>query len=213
MLDLTPDELLTTTRAVRKRLDFDRPVDLDVVRECLEIAIQAPTGSNAQGWHWVVVTDPDTKMALADLYRDIAGPYLAAPAPNFKEGDTRADRMEAVTTSAQYLAAHLHEAPVFVIPCMWGRPESIPHAGTLSGWYGSIFPAVWNLQLALRARGLGTSLTTLHLGHEKEAAELLGIPYEHVTQVALLPIAHTKGTDFKPAVRNPIDDILHLERW
>ncbi len=201
------DELLATTRAVRKRLDLDKPVPRDVIDECLELAIQAPTGSNSQGWRWLVVEDADKKKALADLYRKAGEEYLTAAGEQATEGQTKR-----VFSSAMYLMEHLHEVPVHVIPCITGRPPAETPSVMWAGLYGSIFPAVWNFQLALRARGLGSVLTTLHLIHEKEAAELLGIP-DDVMQCALLPVGYTKGTDFKRATRDPVANITHWNEW
>ena len=201
------DELLATTRAVRKRLDLDKPVPRDVIDECLELAIQAPTGSNSQGWRWLVVEDADKKKALADLYRKAGEEYLTAAGEQAADGQTKR-----VFTSAMYLMEHLHEVPVHVIPCITGRPPAESPSAMWAGLYGSIFPAVWNFQLALRARGLGSVLTTLHLIHEKEAAELLGIP-DDIMQCALLPVGYTKGTDFKRATRDPVAEITHWNEW
>ncbi len=207
------DHLLTTTRSVRKRLDFSRPVEPAVLRRCLEIAMQAPTGSNIQGWHWVVVTDPAKRLRLAELYRQAFDLYRAmqADAPHLKEGDPRREQTLRIVDSASYLAENLEKAPVFVIPCIEGRVDSGPVAAQ-AAVYGSILPAVWSLMLALRARGIGSAWTTLHLFFEKEAAELLGIP-EQFTQTALLPVAYFTGTDFKPAKRLPARQHIHLEAW
>lgn len=204
------DELLATTRAVRKRLDLERPVPRDVIEACLELAVQAPTGSNSQSWRWIVVDDPDKRRALADIYRKGADAYLTqAGAEAEKRGDAQTQR---VFSSAVYLAEHLHEVPVHLIPCVEGRPPADAPPAMLAGLYGSIFPAVWSFQLALRARGLGSALTTLHLLHEQEAAELLGVP-DNVMQVALLPVAYTRGTEFKRAERPPISTITHWNGW
>lgn len=218
-LSFTPDELLTTTRAVRKRLDFDRPVSLDVIRECLEIALQAPTGSNAQGWQWVIVQDAAKRLAIADLYRKAWAiyPSMAASAHQVHAADPTMTEVQAkVVSSAEYLANNLEKAPVYLIPCISGRVEGIPAPmGVVAqaSTYGSILPAVWNFMLAARARGLGTAWTTLHLFHEAEAAEILGIPYADITQCALIPIAYSKGTDFRPGPRKELDPILHVDRW
>jgi len=204
------DELLGTTRAVRKRLDLTRDVPRELIDECLELAVQAPTGSNSQTWRWLVVDDADQRKALADLYRKAAGGYLAeAGAEAEKSGNAQTQR---VFSSAMYLMEHLAEVPVHLIPCMQGKPpEPVPLA-MASGLYGSIYPAVWSFQLAARARGLGTALTTLHLIHEAEAAEVLGLP-DDVLQVALLPVAYTVGTDFKRAKRPPVANITHWNKW
>lgn len=211
-LDLTVDELLTTTRSVRKRLDFDRPVPREVLMECLDLALQAPTGSNAQGWQWVFVEDPAKRKALAEIYRTTATPYLGMPKP--QRGDIRDQQIDAVLNSAMYLNENLEKAPVFLIPCLEGRPERMD-AGTQASFWGSLLPAVWSFMLALRSRGLGSAWTTLHLigDGEKQAAELLGIPYEQYTQGGLFPVAYTKGTSFKPANRLPADQLAHWDSW
>ena len=211
-LDLSVDELLTTTRSVRKRLDFEKPVSRDVVMECLELALQAPTGSNAQGWQWVFVDDPAKKKALADIYRANATPYLDQPKP--ERGDIRDQQMDSVMNSAMYLNEHFEEAPVLMIPCLEGRPDGAP-AGMSASYWGSLLPAVWSFMLALRSRGLGSAWTTLHLigEGEKQAAEILGIPFDEYSQGGLFPIAYTKGTEFKPAKRLPAEQLTHWNTW
>jgi len=214
MLDLaTVDHLLCSTRSVRKRLDFGRTIAPELIVRCLEVALQAPTGSNAQGWHFLVVTDSALRRGLADLYRKAFTLYLETPGirPTYAETDPRARQMPRVVDSATYLADHLHEAPVHVIPCIEGRVEQ---AGVLAqaSVYGSILPAAWSFMLAARARGLGSAWTTLHLRYEQDAARLLGIP-ENVTQTALLPVAYFTGTDFKPARRLPAHQHIHWDRW
>jgi len=209
----TVDDLLTTTRSVRKRLDVRRPVEPEVLERCIEIAFQAPTGSNAQGWHFVVLTDAEKRARLAELYRrgmDVLTQRYAGEFP-FPVGDLRATQFPRMAESGLHLATHLHEVPVHVVPCIEGRVQGVELAfqATL---YGSIFPAVWSFMLALRARGIGSALTTDHLFCADEAAHLLGIP-EHVTQVALLPVAYFTGTGFKPARRLPAGDRTHWNTW
>ncbi len=204
----TVDHLLTTTRAVRKRLDLDRPVEPEVVEECLRLAIQAPTGGNSQGWRWIVVTDPATRLALADLYRKVWGPYIAASRVAAPDSDAQQER---VMDSASYLAEHLHEVPVFVIPCIYGGLGNGQLVDT-AGLFGSIYPAVWSFQLALRSRGLGSAFTTLHLPFADRAAELLGIP-DGVLQTALIPVAYYRGEDFQPAHRRPVEEITYWNGW
>jgi len=201
------DELLNTTRSVRKRLDLTKPVPREVINECLQLAVQAPTGSNVQGWRWIVIDDSDTRAALAALYRRSAEGYLSAASEQASSGaDAQTQR---VFSSAMYLMEHLQEVPVHLIPCIQGNP---PNGLAGAGFYASIYPAVWSFQLALRARGLGSCLTTLHLAHADEAAALLGIP-DGITQTALLPVAYTVGTDFKLANRSPVSEITHWNSW
>lgn len=207
----TIDHLLTTTRSVRKRLDFTRPVERAVIERCLEIALQAPTGSNRQDWHFVVVTDPAKRRGLADVYRKGWEFYANLERPPLPDDDPRTEQLPRIVDSAQYLTDHLHEAPVLVIPCIEGRFETLG-AFAQASMYGSILPAVWSFMLALRSRGLGSAWTTLHLLHEQEAAALLGIP-ESVTQTALLPVAYFKGEDFKPAKRLPLARVTHWDGW
>ena len=205
------DALLTTTRAVRKRLDFDKPVPKEVIMECLDISQQAPTGGNRQGWSWLVVTEQAKKDALADMFRRMAGPYLAAANEQNEAAGSAQDSR--VFSSAEFLAERIQDVPVMVIPCInvAGMPKDAPPVAWASVM-GSIFPAVWNFQLALRSRGLGSTLTTFHLRYADEAAELLGIPDDYM-QAALLPVAYTVGTEFKAAKRPPIDSIVHWENW
>jgi nitroreductase len=215
LLELNPDELLSTTRAVRKRLDLERPVPLELIRECVELATQAPSGSNQQGWHFVVVTDEAKRAALGDIYRRAFDVYETLPfaAANLQFDDPdRAATQQRVHRSARYLADIMGRCPVLLIPCIEGRVDNLPGVFSASV-LGSIIPAAWSFCLAARARGLGTSWTTLHLMHEQEAADVVGIPYESVAQVALIPVAYTVGTDFKPAPRVPLDGILHVDAW
>ena len=213
-LNLSADEVLTTTRSVRKRLDFERPVARSIVEECIEIAIQAPTGSNRQGWHWIVIEDQVKKQALADIYAANFAGYLAAAAPTYAEGDTRGERQGAVRDSAKYLADNFHRVPMMLIPCIEGRVDNVPSAASAARW-GSLLPAVWSFMLALRERGLGSAWTTIHMlrGGEQQAAQLLGIPYDKFAQGGLFPIAYTKGTDFKLAKRQPLSEIVHWDGW
>lgn len=214
-LSLSADDVLATTRAVRRRLDLTRPVEREVLEECLTLAQQAPTGSNRQGWHFVVVTDPARRAALADLYRRGWARYTAGGARSGEQAsvaDARQTTQQRVADSASFLAEHLHEVPVHVIPCVEGRVEGAPVVLQASQW-GSILPATWSFMLAARARGLGTAWTTLHLFHEKEAADILGIPYNSVTQAALIPVAYTKGAVFQPAPRASLETMVHWDGW
>ena len=214
-LELSIDDLLTTTRSVRKRLDFSRSVEPEIIRECLELAIQAPTGGNMQGWQWIVVTDAAKRQALGDIYRKGWEIYRSPSGLGGRPvtGDSpQAQQLRRVVDSADYLALHMHEAPVLLVPCLRGRVENL-QVFDQAGFWGSIVPAVWSFMLAARSRGLGASWTTVHLYYEREAADLLGIPYEKYTQAALIPVGYTLGTDFKPAERKPLDTVLHWNGW
>jgi nitroreductase len=200
------DRLLSTTRSVRRRLDLERPVDPAVILECVELAQQAPTGSNGQGWRWVVVTDAAKRAEIARLYAEAGAAYLEAAAQTSEDPQTRR-----VYESAFELTKFLDRVPVHVIPCIHGRVDNQPN-GLAASSYGSILPAAWSFLLALRSRGLGSVWTTLHLFKEREVAALLGIPAD-ITQVALFPVAHTIGTDFKPATRPPADTITYWDEW
>jgi nitroreductase len=210
-LNLSADEVLTTTRAVRKRLDLERPVEREVLLECLDLALQAPTGSNAQGWQWMFVTDPAKKKAIADYYGANFDKYINLEGVQYGDDDLRTGQRDGVRSSATYLREHFHEVPVMLIPLLEGRPGR--SGGTQAGFWGSILPAVWSFQLALRSRGLGSAWTTLHLSYEAEVAELLGIPPDRYSQAGLFPIAYTKGTDFQPAKRLPAEQFAHFDTW
>ena len=199
------DHVLTTTRAVRKRLDLDRPVEPSVITECIQLAVQAPIGSNIHSWKFLVVTDPDLRATIGEYYRQGATEYLAAGL-----AAARTDAQRRVAQSSVHLMEHLGRVPVHVLACMKGRPPAGDQA--LAGYYGSIMPAIWSFALALRSRGLGSAWTTLHLAHEREVAELLGIP-DNITQVALLPVAYTVGLDFKAAARQPIEQFTFWNRY
>lgn len=213
VLPLGPDELLTTTRSVRKRLDLDRPVPMQVIRDSLEVALQAPSGSNQQGWHWLVVTDADKRARIGEYYRQAYTAYRGSAhyPTNNPTGDTDRDATQnRVADSAGYLAERMGEVPVLVIAAMTAKAE-LP-AANQAGMWGSLLPAAWSLQLALRARGLGSAWTSLHLQYEQEIAQLLGVP-GHVRQGVLLPVAYYTGETFRPAKRRPLDEVLHVDAW
>ena len=215
MLDLSPDQLLSTTRSVRRRLDLTRPVARSLIEECLDLAQQAPSGGNQQGWSFVVVTDPQKRRALGALYKQGWDAYLTTFSARLST-DTPASLPSRdgvrVYRSAQHLADPMGDVPVLVIPCIAGRTEEAGIAEQASRW-GSILPAIWSFMLAARARGLGTCWTTLPLPHEREAAKLVGIPYDDVMQAALIPVAHTLGDEFRPGPRKPLESIVHWEQW
>ena len=209
LLPLDPDELLTTTRSVRKRLDLDRPVPLELVKESLEVALQAPTGGNAQTWHWIVVTDPELRASIGEYYRRSYNVYRVSRGAARGSAERQAATAR-VVTSSDWLADHMGQVPVLVIACIFAS-EELP-AENQAGLWGSLLPAAWSYQLAARARGLGTAWTTLHLAYEKEVAELLGIP-PRVRQGVLLPTAYFTGETFRPAQREPLDAVLHVDHW
>src|SRR5246127_5556061 len=202
----TVDELLSTTRSVRKRLDLTRPVGRDVILECIQLAMQAPTASNTQDWRWLVITDADKRAAIADIYRGIGAEYLTHAVATASEPQTRR-----VYRSALALTETLAKVPVHVIPCLEGRFDGSDQLAAASPW-ASLIPAGWSFQLALRSRGLGSVWTTMHLAKEREVGEVLGVP-DTVTQAALFPVAYTIGTDFRPAVRPPAETITFWNTW
>ncbi len=209
ILPLTVDELLSTTRAVRRRLDLERPVEREVLEDCLRLAQQAPVASYQENWHFVVVTDPEKRAALGELWREFGLRYLGPrpePDASLPAGAQR------LLDSVWFLIDHIGDVPVHVIPCIEGRTDGKGVPQQASRW-GTIVPAVWSFMLAARSRGLGTCWTTFHLAHEREAAELLGIPYDDVMQAALIPVAYTIGTDFRAARRKPLDTLVHWDFW
>lgn len=213
LLDLSPDEVLSTTRAVRKRLDLSRPVPRALVEECMALAMQAPNGSNLNTWRFVAVDDRETIARMATIYgaamddqirslgEAVGENYMGASIPGAQK----------IGDSVQYLREHLSEVPVLVIPMFAGRTENTSLFMQASLW-GSIVQSAWSFMLALRPRGLGSCWTTVHLHREREMGELLGIP-AHYTQVGLLPVAYTLGTDFRPAWRRPTAEVLHWNRF
>jgi nitroreductase len=215
-LDLSPDDLLSTTRAVRKRLDFTQPVPDELVRECVELAMQSPSGSNNMTMQFVVVRDGAKRAALGDIYRQCFGIYQTLDGVYVgsikKATEAEQAQQDRVTDSAVYLAEHMGEAPVLVIPCITARADNMPAMVTAS-MMANIMPAMWSFMLAARARGLGTCWTTVHLMMEQQAAEVLGIPHDAVQQICMSPLAFTKGADFKPAMRPAADTIIHWDQW
>jgi|TARA_B110001450_G_C17644556_1_gene490648 nitroreductase len=216
---LTPDELLATTRSVRKRLDFSKPVDIALVAECIELAMQAPSSSNGQGWQFIVVYDTEKKRRIGEYYKQAYDHYAASPrSPDRQHLDSPDMRVtqERVLNSSAYLAAHIKDVPVLVFPCLPVRLDSPEKAGNVqfqASMYASIIPAAWNFMLAARARGLGSCWTTLHLAYEREIAEILQIPFAEATQIAMIPVAYSLGTKFKPGPRKPLGGVMHLDRW
>lgn len=204
------DEVLTTTRTVRRRLDLTRPVDRDAITECLDLALQAPNGKNQQTWAWTVVDDPAQRAAVADVYREALDDYATDPNREHWVPTTKADLR--VASSVAYLRDHMHEVPALVIASVAGRVEGLDIVEQANHW-GSIYPAMWSLMLAVRSRGLGSAWTTLHLRREREMAKVLGIPYEEYTQAGLLAVGHTLGTDFKRAPRLPATEVTRWNHW
>jgi len=216
LLPLDPDQLLSTTRAVRKRLDFTRPVPDDLIRECVDLAQQSPAGSNNPTMQFVVVRDEGMRKAIGDIYRQCFTAYKGMDgiyAGSIDKGSDEANaQQQRVAASADYLGDHMGEAPALVIPCTYGRADGTPGMMAAS-LMANVLPAMWSFMLAARARGLGTCWTTLHLMQEQAVADLLGIPFGEVQQVCLSPIAYTKGTDFRPAARPDPETIIHWDAW
>lgn len=211
-LDLTVDEVLTTTRTVRKRLDVDKPVSREVLEECLELALQAPNGSNRNDWRWIIVDDPDMIAKLAGEYRAAMGLLQSGEQPSVRYLSGSIPREDKVLESAYALAEKLDKVPAMLIPLMPGRPdgEGVVHQASM---WSSILQAVWSFMLALRERGMGSAWTTVALRREREIADLLGIPYDEYTQVGLFPVGYTIGTDFRKAWRKPVSEVLTYNRF
>lgn len=211
LLPLDPDQLLSTTRAVRKRLDFDRPVPPSLIRECVAMALQAPSGSNIVTMQFIVVTDSEKRRAIGQIYSEVYAGYKASPwyAGRHEMPDDATSAQQArVAGSADFLGEHMGDAPVLVIAANHGANREAAVAGM-----GNVLPATWSFMLAARARGLGTSWTSMHLARERDVADLLGIPFDTVAQAVLTPLAYTKGTDFKPALRPDPDEVIHWDAW
>lgn len=206
LLDLNPDQLLSTTRAVRKRLDFTRDVPDELIRECVDLALQAPSGSNNLVMRFVVVRDAAKRAAVAGHYAACFAEYRESQyyaGAQVREGEVEHAQQQRVASSADYLAERMADAPVLVIGCSEGTSHRAAQA-----MMGSVLPGMWSFMLAARARGLGTAWTTLHLGREQEVADILGLPFETMAQAVLTPLAFTLGTDFKPAHRPPADSVI-----
>jgi nitroreductase len=208
------DHALTTTRTVRKRLDLTRPVDSQIIRQCIEIATFAPSGSNRQGWHFVVIDDPEVKRQIGAIYKRSFDLYLASQRGSLAKApaaDPARTQLEKVLDSATYLSEHMGEVPALILVCADGRTEN---AGPMAqaAFYGSVLPAAWSLMIALNARGIGSAWTTLHLRYESEAAAVLGIP-DTVTQAVLIPIGYLKDGPSGKAARKPAADRTYWNRW
>lgn len=215
-LNLGLDEALATTRTVRRGLDLERPVDDTVLRECFELAHQSPTGSNAQSWQWIVVRDPERRRRIAALYRQAFDIYETLPdnaAGIYSGPDTeRRAQHQRVMDSARHLASNLAAVPALIIPCATPRVDEAPHP-LAAATYGSILPGVWSFMLAARERGLGTAWTTLHLLFEEAVAEIVGVPYHEVSQLAMIAVGHSTKQTFGRARRAPVDTFVHWETW
>jgi nitroreductase len=217
LLPLDADQLLTTTRAVRKRLDFSRPVEDSVIRECVEVAMQSPSGSNNMTMQFVVIRDEVKRKAIGEvyrqcyeIYRSLDGIYIGS----IDKGDVAENAQQSRSaSSADFLGERMGVAPALILACNAGsRVEGAP-AMMAASMMGNVLPAMWSFMLAARARGLGTAWTTVHLMMEQQVADIVGIPFDTVQQACLSPLAYTVGTDFKPAVRPAADSIIHWDTW
>jgi len=197
------DRALTTTRSIRRRLAYGEPVDRELISDCLQLAVHAPNGGNRQEWRFVVADDPAVIEQIAGYYRTASEAYLAAKPP----------RDPSMAAAARLLASRLHEVPVLVVGCLKGRLAPEASARELSSFYGSIYPALWSFMLAAGRRRLGTTLTTVQLAYERELADVLGIPYETTTQVAMVAVGHLLGDGVSPAPRRPVDEVLSWNCW
>ncbi|MGB1795866.1 MAG: nitroreductase family protein [Acidimicrobiales bacterium] len=215
-LELSADEVLTTTRSVRRRLNLEKEVSPEILKECLNIALQAPTGSLRQDWHFVVSTDRDQCREVGTIYQEVwtkmvTDDYLNASASRQGEKGDQASWLN-MMGSARHLAETFPEVPAIFVPCISGRLEGAD-AMTQAVKWGSVIQAAWSFMLAARNRGLGTCWTTVHLQREEEVADILGIPFASIQQVALSPVAHTVGTSFKSGRRKPTAEFVHFNGW
>jgi nitroreductase len=210
-LNLPADQLLSTTRTVRKRLDLSKPVSRGVIEECLDLALQAPNGSNRNEWRWVVVDDPALIKKLGEIYVGIMK-EITSGQTTYRTETNNIPRYAELMESVDALKGKMDKVPMMLIPLMSGRPDG-KNAMVQASMWGSILPAVWNLFLALRERGLGAAWTTISIMREKEIADLLGIPNDQYTQAGLFPIAYTVGTDFKRAYRKPVKEVMNYNRF
>jgi len=204
-------ELLTTTRSVRKRLDLTRSVPRELIEECLKVAVQAPNGGNLQGWEYLAIDGAEQKRLVATYYQLSNENYH--PHSSSRQQDQSGDGLARLSTSVDYLAEHLHEVPVLLIPLQRGRLSSEWTNHEASSFYGSAFPAIWSFMLAARLQGLGTTFTTMHLRYEREIAEALQIPFERVSQIGLVAVAYYRGDSFKPAKRYVAEDLVRWNQW
>ena len=207
-MDIDPahvDTVLATTRAVRRRLDLARPVDNQLLLDCIDLAEQAPTGGNLGSRRWIVVRDQAVKDQLAALYRETAGSFMSTTAERLRG---TGHPQEKVMASASYLVDHLAEVPAIVIPTIIGRHDG----SSRPGLFDSVIQAAWSFCLALRARGLGTTWVTAALQDEARVKEILGVP-GHMTEIVMFPVAWTTGTDFKRAPRHPARAITYFDRF
>jgi nitroreductase len=213
-LQLSADAVLSTTRAVRKRLDLSRPVPRSLIEECVDLAIQAPTGRNRQRWHFLIVSDEPQRAAVAEIFRRavLIDSGVSVSSRDIERMFVRPESMRRISEGFQHLYTNIHRVPAFVIPAVEGRTDRASVWEQSMTW-GSILPAVWSFMLAARARGLGTVWTTAQGPLERELANALGVPYDDVMLAAFIPLAFTVGTDFRPAVRVPRDEVLHWNRW
>ena len=215
-LELSADEVLTTTRSVRRRLNLEKEVSPEILKECLNIALQAPTGSLRQDWHFVVSTDRDQCREVGTIYQEVwtkmvTDDYLNASASRQGEKGDQASWLN-MMGSARHLAETFPEVPAIFVPCISGRLEGAD-AMTQAVKWGSVIQAAWSFMLAARNRGLGTCWTTVHLQREEEVADILGIPFASIQQVAVSPVAHTVGTSFKSGRRKPTAEFVHFNGW
>tara|TARA_B110000196_G_C20898373_1_gene544722 strand:+ start:39 stop:677 length:639 start_codon:yes stop_codon:yes gene_type:complete len=191
------DHYLSTVRSVRRRINFDKQIDDSVILECINIAVQAPTGRGDEGWRFLVVKNRGLKERVAFIYEEVLLSFIAEVGTPMKK-------------SHQALIDRLSDFPSLIFVCKEGVPET--SFASQAAYFGSVLPAAWSLMVALRSRGIGSTWTTLLSSRHEEVAEVLGMP-SSARQVVMLPVGYTLGAVLKKADRKDAATVSFLDSW